>query len=221
MSNNIELILSLLNQSKDSGKIQSPDEKGIELLTQMGIDTNLDGDWILSRSHRINLALKGVSMGAVMELVVNELNWKDFEGFVAEILSENNFRCIESFRRKGTSRIRGMEIDVIGVRGIAIISVDAKMWGIRTGKASALKTAAENQRVRTRRLGNQLDRLAEKFGGLKSGLYSLLPLLVTWLVEDVEIHEGVPVIPIFKLNSFILNLHQYEDMIAKTDANIK
>jgi hypothetical protein len=220
MSSNIILILNLLNQSKDQGKIHNPDEKSIEQLSQLGITADNEGFWILNRVHRINLALKAVSMGATLESVVKELNWKDFEGFVAEILTENSFHCVESFRRRGTSRIRGMEIDVIGVRGSTILSVDAKMWAKRSGKASALKSAAENQRIRTRRLGNQLDKLADKLGGLKSGSYSLFPLLVTWLVEEVEIHDGVPVIPVFKLNSFILNLHNYEDMIARTDAII-
>ena len=218
MNNSIDLILNLLNQSKELGKIEDPDDKSIEMLAQMGINANSEGDWILNRTHRINLALKVISMGATPESVVKELNWKDFEGFVAEILSENSFHCIESFRRRGTSRIRGMEIDVIGVRGMTILSVDAKMWAKRSGKVSALKAAAENQRIRTRRLGDQLDKLAEKLGGLKDGSYSLLPILVTWLVEEVEIHDGVPVIPIFKFNSFILNLHQFEDMIARTDA---
>jgi hypothetical protein len=219
MPNSIKLILNLLNQSKDADKIINPDEERIRLLTQMGIEADLDGEWILDRSHRINLALRAVSIGATPESVVKEMNWKDFEGFVAEILGENNFRCVESFRRRGTARIRGMEIDVVGVRGTTIVSVDAKMWGVRSGKASALKTAAENQRVRTRRLGNNLERLSEKIGGLKTGHYSLMPLLVTWLVEDVKIHEGVPVIPVFKLNAFILNLHEYEDLIACTEVS--
>jgi hypothetical protein len=215
------IILHLLDESKELGKILTPDKTRIELLSKIGIEPNMEGEWVLKRSHRIDLALKAVSMGATPESVVKEMTWKDFEGFVAEILSENNFRCVESFRRRGTSKIRGMEIDVVGVRGRKIVSVDAKMWGIRSGKSSALKTAAENQRVRTRSLGNNLERLSEKIEGLKAGLYSLFPLLVTWLVEEVEIHDGVPVIPVFKLNAFILNIHQYEDMIASTQSYLK
>ena len=218
MSKNIDLIIDLLNESKEMGEISNPDNAKTEFLKSIGIEANEEGDWILERTHRINLALKVISMGAKPEVVVKEMNWKDFEGFVAEILSENNFRCVESFRRRGTSRIRGMEIDVVGVRGTTIVSVDAKMWGIRSGKVSALKTAAENQHVRTRRLGNHLEKLSEKLGGIKPGLYSLIPLLVTWLVEDIEIHEGVPVIPVFKFNAFILNLNQYEDYIVSTEA---
>ena len=107
-----------------------------------------------------------------------------------------------------------MEIDVIGVKGATIIAVDAKMWGTRSGKASALRTAAEKQKTRTQELSEELDRLAEKMGSLAMTEYQLFPVIVTWLVEDVELHEGVPVVPIFKLNSFILDLYQYEDLIV-------
>ncbi|MHA3964217.1 MAG: hypothetical protein AM325_011855, partial [Candidatus Thorarchaeota archaeon SMTZ1-45] len=56
--------------------------------------------------------------------------------------------------------------------------------------------------------------LSKKITRLTSGNYRLVPVLVTWLVEDVELHEGVPVVPIFKLNSFILDFDQYEDLIV-------
>ena len=53
-----------------------------------------------------------------------------------------------------------------------------------------------------------------KITNLTPGDYLLFPVLVTWLVEDVELHEGVPVVPIFKLNSFILDFYQYEDLMV-------
>jgi hypothetical protein len=142
------------------------------------------------------------------------LTWKDFEGFVAAILTEHTYQCVESFRRRGNSQMHGMEIDVIGVRGATIIAIDAKMWGIRSGKATALKTAAEKQKTRTQELSEELDKLAKKIGKLSAREYQLLPVIVTWLVEEVELHEGVPVVPIFKLNAFILDFDQYEDLIV-------
>ena len=58
--------------------------------------------------------------------------------------------------------------------------------------------------------------MAKKMGSMKAGEYSIYPLIVTWLVEDIEIHNGVPIIPIFKLNSFVLSFDQYEDMIISS-----
>ena len=106
-----------------------------------------------------------------------------------------------------------MEIDVIGLKNKTLLVIDAKMWGVRSGKASALRTAIDKQKERTVRLSNQLDRLAKKMTKLKGGTYELIPIMVTWLVEEVEIHQGVPVIPVFKLNSFLLAISEYEDMI--------
>lgn len=110
--------------------------------------------------------------------------------------------------------MHGMEIDVVGVRGRTIIAIDAKMWGVRSGKGSALKTAAEKQKTRTLELSSELDRLSKKLTSLTNGSYTIFPVLVTWLVEDVELHEGVPVVPIFKLNSFIHELDNYEDLVV-------
>jgi len=145
------------------------------------------------------------------------LTWKDFEGLIANILSANSFTCTESFRRRGTSNIKGMEIDVIGIRGHIALSIDAKMWSIRGGKASALRTAAEKQKERTNRLTFQLEKLSKKISSMAKGQYTIFPIMVTWLVEDVEMHEGVPVVPVFKLNGFIQDFELYEDRIVSYD----
>ena len=189
-NHDVEEILSLLDQTKET--------------------TDLDID----RDDRINLAMKAVALGVQVERVVSLLTWKDFEGLIANILEENSFKCVESFRRRGNQEVEGMEIDVIGVRGSTIVSVDAKLWGVRSGKSSALKTAAENQNGRTYLLSTELDRLSKKMLTLQNGSYRLLPMVVTWLVEDVQFYDGVPIIPVFKFNSFVLQLPDYEEMIV-------
>ncbi len=80
-----------------------------------------------------------------------------------------------------------------------------------------MKSAAEKQEERTLRLCAQMDKLAEKLGGIPRGVYSLTPVLVTWMVEEVVFHEGVPVVPVFKLNTFLQDMPIYQDMIASSD----
>ena len=94
------------------------------------------------------------------------------------------------------------------------------MCGFRSGKASALKSAAEKENKRTVELASELDRLSKKLNTLTEGPYTIFPVIVTWLVEEVELHEGVPVVPVFKLNSFILDLEQYEDMVVSYSGQI-
>jgi len=210
----LSTIKEILKQSREDAEISEDTVLDKDILRELGINQDGEEVFCVDRSKRIELAQRAVGSGASIAEIVELLNWKDFEGFVASILSANTFRCVESFRRRGNSLLHGMEIDVIGVKGDTIISIDAKMWGVRSGKISALRTAAEKQKIRTQELSNELDRLSGKMNNLVSREYHLFPVVVTWLVEEVELHEGVPVVPIFKLNSFILDFYQYEDLMV-------
>ena len=208
----VQNIKDILKLSKEGNEVSDNSSLNSEVLVQLGLP--IIAPIPVGRSQRIELAMLAVTQGAKVAEIVELLTWKDFEGFVAGILSENSYSCVESFRRRGNSEMHGMEIDVVGVRGRTIIAIDAKMWGVRSGKESALKTAAEKQKTRTLELSSELDRLSKKLTSLTSGSFTIFPVLVTWLVEDVELHEGVPVVPIFKLNSFIHELDNYEDLVV-------
>lgn len=214
----LKILSEVLKRTREDSEILPSSILKKENLEELGL-LQTEDKFVINRTERIDLAKRAIQIGARIGDIVELLTWKDFEGFVAAILISNNYKCVESFRRRGNSLMHGMEIDVIGVKGMNIIAIDAKMWGARTGKASALKTAAEKQKNRTQELSVELDRLADKLGSLEGREYQLFPVIVTWLVEEVELHEGVPVVPIFKLNSFILNLHQYEDLIASCSGN--
>ncbi len=208
-----EILISLLERSRDGQAIQECDDETATLLSQLGAVRNIEGGWVLTRETRIQIAMRAAAAGVDIERVVKAMDWKDFEGLVAAILEMNEFDCVESFRQRGNELRRGMEIDVIGVRDWTIVTVDAKMWGIRSGKRSALREAAERQLQRSVRLASELSSLRRRLRSLKPGQYRVLPVLVTWLVEDVVIHEGVPIVPVFKLNSFLLNIPMYEDLL--------
>ncbi len=206
-------IIRVLHLTK-SDSLERMDNSLEEDLRALGLDAH---DLPLDRSQRIELAMRAIERGADAEEVIEELTWKDFEGLIASILEENGFRCVESFRRRGNGKLRGMEIDVIGIRGRLILSIDAKMWGIRSGKAAAIRKAAENQLARTRRLANELRILETRLGPFASGRYELIPVITTWLVEDLQFHEGVPIVPIFKFNSFVLQFNEFEDMVVRIE----
>lgn len=207
-------ILEILDQSKETGIVVDLECVDTDLCHELNLSVSQDGTVTIDREKRIDLAMLITEKGVEIAEVVKLMTWKDFEGLIASILSENNFACTESFRRRGTSEVKGMEIDVIGIRGNMALSVDAKMWSVRGGKASALRTAAEKQKERTFRLTSQLAQLSKKIPSMMKGRYTIIPVMVTWLVEEVELHEGVPVVPVFKLNSFIQDFEMYEDLVV-------
>jgi len=207
-------VIEILDQSKETGIVDDLECVDTDLYYDLNLQVNVEGKIAVDREKRIALAMLLTEQGMEIADVVDLMTWKDFEGLVASILSENSFTCTESFRRRGTSDIKGMEIDVIGVRGRIALSVDAKMWSIRGGKASALRIAAEKQKERTNRLTTQLEQLSKKMPSMEKGQYTIFPVMVTWLVEEVEMHEGVPVVPVFKLNGFIQDFEIYEDRVV-------
>lgn len=212
-SDHVQEMVELLKRSKDSEVVEDLD--GIAPTTLEKLQLKADEPTVtINRAQRISLAMNIIKLGVQFAKVIEHLNWKDFEVFVAEVLTQNEYRCIESYRKRGNSESQGMEIDVVGVRGRQILSIDAKMWGIRGGKTSALKTAAQKQKERCAHLAEELNLLLKKLPRLNAGVYTIFPAVVTWLVEEVELHEGVPVVPVFKLNSFVVDMFRYEDLIA-------
>ncbi|MDH4212792.1 MAG: hypothetical protein OEV85_02625 [Candidatus Thorarchaeota archaeon] len=207
-------IIEILREAKENGIITGQNGFKRDILEHLGVYGDKDGVIVVDREKRIDLAMAAVEKGMEISEVISFLTWKDFEGLIAGILVENGFRCIESYRRKGNSFERGMEIDVIGVRGRLVFAIDAKMWGVRGGKSSSLRTAVEKQKVRTKKLVNQSDHLSRKMKAEIQGQYEFVPIIVTWLVEEVELHEGVPVVPVFKFNSFVLDFESYRDLIV-------
>ncbi|TFH04377.1 MAG: hypothetical protein E4H14_14890 [Candidatus Thorarchaeota archaeon] len=207
-------IIEILDQSKETGIVDDLGCVDTDICHELNLHVNAEGRILVGREKRIDLAMLLTEEGMAIADVVDLMTWKDFEGLVASILGENSFICTESFRRRGTSDIKGMEIDVIGIRGRTALSVDAKMWSVRGGKSSALRTAAEKQKERTNRLTTQLEQLSKKIPSMTKGQYTIFPVMVTWLVEEVEMHEGVPVVPVFKLNGFIQDFEIYEDRVV-------
>ncbi|MHA1770307.1 MAG: hypothetical protein ACTSYL_02130 [Candidatus Thorarchaeota archaeon] len=206
-------LLNILRRSKESQIITNPPQELTSVLDNLGIPESSPGIYQVPRETRIEIALVLARQRVELEEIVKVLTWKDFESFVATILVENGFRCVESLRRRGNSTVHGMEIDVVGVQGRRIISVDAKMWDIRGGKNAALRRAAEEQKRRTRELASHLALLQKKIS-LTPDTYTLYPVIVTWLIEEVTFHDGVPVVPVFQLNSFIIDLPIHEDMVV-------
>ena len=213
-------IHEILDKTRDNQFYSNPTSSQIKILEYVGSKRNENKEWMVDRHIRIKLGIYAIELGTPIEEIVEKLTWKDFEGFIAEILQEHDYKCVESFRRRGRSEQRGMEIDVIGLKGTVFLVVDAKMWNIRRGKNSALQNAALKQFERTERLCSEMDALSSKINEIGHGVYTLIPLLVTWVVEDVEFHEGIPVVPIFKFNSFVLNFINFIDMVRYIECRI-
>ena len=135
--------------------------------------------------NKLKTALSAIKSGAPIEEASRDVDWKDFEGLVAEILESKNFEVIRNFRmRKPT-----MEIDVVGIHlGVAVL-IDCKHWKRMTN--SALEKIVRRQIDRVKRYVVNTDEVVAA------------PVIVTLYQEETKFVSKVPIVPIIQFSSFI------------------
>mgnify|MGYP002845145680 FL=1 len=135
--------------------------------------------------NKLKTALSAIKSGAPIEEASRDVDWKDFEGLVAEILESKNFEVIRNFRmRKPT-----MEIDVVGIHlGVAVL-IDCKHWKRMTN--SALEKIVQRQIDRVRHYVTNTDEVVAA------------PVIVTLYQEETKFVSKVPIVPIIQFSSFI------------------
>lgn len=136
-------------------------------------------------SDKLKTALFTISEGAPIEEVSAYLDWKDFEGLVAEILELKGFSIIRNFV---LTKPR-MEIDVIGINhGVALL-IDCKHW--KRQSPASLQNTVKKQIARVKHY------VSKTQGALA------VPAIVTLYQEQLSFVDKVPIVPISQFSSFV------------------
>ena len=130
-------------------------------------------------------AISAIKSGVPIEEASRDVDWKDFEGLVAEILESKNFEVTRNFRMKNPT----MEIDVVGIHLGTAVLIDCKHWKRKTN------SALENIVLK------QIDRV--KHYVTKTDEVMAAPVIVTLYQEGVKLVNKVPIVPIMQFSSFI------------------
>jgi D-lyxose ketol-isomerase len=158
----------------------------------------------------MNMSLDDVQVmmagGRSIEEIISDFDWREFESLVAGIFEANGFFVRKNLRFKTANRY---EIDVFAVSDVVAFAVDCKEWGKGRDKRSGLRSAVVRQEERVEHLkrfvkGNPI---AQK--NLHVHKQQILPLVVTWLQEDLQMHNGSLIVPVWKLNSFLLHAESF------------
>ena len=150
-----------------------------------GIGTKQNDSYFFEDGDKLKIAVSLLEKGYPIDEISIALNWRDFEGLTAEILSSKNFAVLKNLM---LTKPR-MEIDVVGIRlGIAIL-IDCKHW--KRYSQSSLATAVKKQIERTKHY-------VEKTPGATA-----VPVIVTLYQDKIDFIENVPIVPIFQFSSFI------------------
>ena len=135
--------------------------------------------------NKLKSALSDIKSGVPIEEASRDVDWKDFEGLVDEILESKNFEVTRNFRMKKPT----MEIDVVGIHLGTAVLIDCKHWKRMTN------SALENIVLK------QIDRV--KHYVTKTDEVMAAPVIVTLYQEGVKLVNKVPIVPIMQFSSFI------------------
>ena len=160
-------------------------QKILDYYVKSGIGTKQESQYYFEDGDKLKAAIELIKNGGPLDDISMMLDWKDFEGLVAEILYSKNFAIIKNLV---LTKPR-MEIDVIGIRlGIAML-IDCKHW--KRYSSSTLSSAVKKQIART------------KHYILKTPGAIAVPVIVTLYHDKINFIDRVPIVPIFQFSSFV------------------
>jgi len=130
---------------------------------------------------------------ADLETVAEGGVWQHFERLTGFIFEKNDFSVrVNTVKTRNRKR---RQYDVIASRGDRTFLAECKKWSGNRYRLSALKKAILLHRERTA--------FYEEITGMDA-----VPLIVTLIEEEVLVCEGVPIVPVTRLDTF---LREFED----------
>jgi hypothetical protein len=131
-----------------------------------------------------------------LAMVSEEVVWQNFERLAAFIFEKNDFRVrvntVKTYEKKRR------QYDVIAWKSNQTFLVECKKWAGNRYRLSALKKAIEQHKERTR----FYETITRE---------DAIPIIVTLIEEELLFYEGVPIVSIQKLNSFVHELDRQTD----------
>jgi hypothetical protein len=131
-----------------------------------------------------------------LETVSEESVWQNFERLAAFIFEKNEF-ATKVNTVKTLNRTR-RQYDVIARKRDRTVLVECKKWSGSRYRLSALKRAVLQHKERTAFYETVMNEDA-------------VPIIVTLIEEEILVFEGVPLVPVLRLDSFISELDNHAD----------
>jgi len=166
--------------------------------------------WIFPGYAKVRVAIRALQLGEPNRPVLTTLTWQEFEEFAAHVLTIHEFQVHHRFR---FSTSRRYEIDIVGGRQPVLFCIDCKQYGVRLGKASSLRTASEDQLHRTQALAGSFAKFQANLGCLDWQHTILIPIVVTMMIEDLQFHDRIPIVPASLFNAFLLGYEEKLDTL--------
>jgi hypothetical protein len=143
-----------------------------------------------SGSDRLYAAVVALQMSCDIEQISRYLSWKDFEKLASEVLRSFGYRTRTNVRLVKPR----MEIDLVGTSADGFtIAVDCKHW--KRNNLSSITSFSQKQVARSERLLKYDKTISQ-----------VVPVMLTLHAESVMFVGRVPLVPIHRFRSFIIDV---------------
>lgn len=166
------------------------------------LDKNGKQMLIFSKMDRIRTSLLALQLGCDIQECSKLLSWKDFEFFTSELLILFEYQTKVNIN---LSKPRA-QLDVIGIKNDFAITIDCKHW--KYSNKTTITIYAEKQIRRTRLW---LER--------EKKITRALPMIITLDNAIFKFINGVPVVPILNLKSFLKEFDKHDESILLIKKN--
>lgn len=161
----------------------------------------------LDTRQRIVLAEELVHFGRDPYTVSRLLEWQEFENFAMSSLKENGFHASKHlvFRSKAGRR----EIDIVAWNDMLLLAIDCKHW-MRQLTPSRIRSAVLAQVERAAALAEKPE-LLFRIGVAGVERRKIMPVLFSLAEPRQGIVDGVPIVSISKLISFLYGISHVDE----------
>jgi hypothetical protein len=164
----------------------------LDFFQKAGIGTISSGSVSFSAGDRVAAAALCITRGCDIDSVSSRLSWQDFEQLASAALRSGGYRTRTNVRFVKPR----MEIDVVGIMASFALVIDCKHWA-RTNRSAVIQYC-KKQAARADRFVNAEERVKQA-----------VPVILTLHAESIKLVEGIPVVPIAQLRSFVQEMQEH------------
>jgi len=161
----------------------------------------------IDKALRLRLAEQLIHTGADPRRISRFLKWQEFEDFAADSLRNNGYRVVKHLVFRSRSGRR--EVDIIAWNDNFVLTFDCKHWA-KGLSPSRVMQAADAQAERAALLAGNEGLLA-RHGLQNPGKRKILPVVLSLGEPRQSIVNGVPIVPISKLMSFLYGISPVDE----------
>jgi hypothetical protein len=212
-------LLDILKQTKEGKIVNLNGFSDVEIneACKKGLIEFDNGKILVNSLNRLAIAVEAINLGVDFEKVCRLLDWREFEEFSSIILEYNGYSTFKRFIFK-EGKTKKWEIDVLGIKDLAILCLDCKKWRYGWYK-SKLSSAAEKHFKRVKAFSRELPNLTLKLRIKRNESFMILPLLITLADASYRSLNGVLIVSILRFKSFLYELP--EIIYSESDLLIK